>query len=165
MKKAFSILSLILLLFQAAAFGQDVSQPDFKTAFDQANIVILGKVMDVQSNWISSGYKIVFEVEKSWKRPTEKYITLNVKPENYQPGMFAKGSAYLVYAEKKFNLQTGLGYRYFDSAAAGADLTLLGEGLPPSQSPGAKNLPYIMTAMTILGLALVLFVVKRKKKS
>ena len=120
--------------------------------------------MDVQSNWVSGGYKLVFKVKQSWKRSTEEYTTVNLPKSENCLERFEQGENYLIYAEKKYNLKVSCKSRCYpwDSENLWEDRMELGAGLSPSQSPGTEYLPYIMTLLILGGMGLVAVVVLRK---
>ena len=134
------------------------------SALDIANIVFVGEFVDLNTNWVSGGYKLTFKVDQSWVRTTEPFITVNFPVNATCEIPFKKGEKYLVFVYKKFSLKTDCCMPNLPLSQAGPALSELGESFPPSDSPGTQSLPIIMTILTIGGLELVLFVVLRKGK-
>lgn len=154
------------LLCSLALKAQDCSCPEKLNSPEQANLIFKGKVIHVNTNWISGGWKFTFQIEKSWKRQTGKVLIINTAWEKDCGYIFEEGSEYLVYVYKGFTMRTSAcmgNTRWEEARVLSASL---GEELTPQPS---SNLPLMMGLMTLLGflaiafLALILVRAKRKK--
>lgn len=143
------------------------SQCDTLKTLDQdladANVVILGEVVDVATNWVSGGLKVTFAVEKSWKRSIEKYTTVNTGTLAQGGFSFEKGQSYLVFIHKKFNLKVDRCSRAGPIAQMSAEIKALGEGFSTGNSPGATRVKWAFVILSLGSLLFVAWVVLRKK--
>ncbi len=121
-----------------------------QAAYAAADIVFVGKVINAETNWMSGGYKYIFQVERSWKMPTDTLLYLKTPLKENCGVLFEKGKSYLVYANKVFTAKetnSCSGSKAVEDAEA--ELQLWGEGTFP-QDP--KNL---MMNMWTVGIAMV----------
>ena len=154
------------LLGSLGLAAQDCSCPEKLRSPEQANLVFKGKVIHVNTNWISGGWKFTFQVEKSWKRQTGKVLIINTAWEKDCGYIFEEGADYLVHVYKGFTMKTSAcmgNTRWKEEDVLPASM---GEELTPQPS---SNLPLMMGLMTLLGvlsiafLTLILVRAKRKK--
>jgi len=158
-----SFWSLIFLTVRGIACPCDTATRT-QEYIDASNQIFVGKVIGVNSNWISGGMKYSFEVEKTWKRGSDKLMVVNTGWD-YECGFsFVEGKTYLVYGIKKFSLRTDtcMGTKAIEAAAE--DLRLLGEGQLPRKSTMGPMVGWAMGAMVLLFLAFFAFVILKKKK-
>lgn len=130
---------------------------------DGANQIFVGKVIGVNTNWISGGMKYSFEVEKTWKRGADRLLFVNTGWD-YECGFpFVEGEKYLVYGVKKFSLKTSecMGTKALKEAEE--DLKLLGVGAQTRKSGLVPMVGWAMGAMVVLAMAFLAFVIFRKK--
>ncbi len=167
MKNYRGFLLLILgLIGSLGLFAQNCVCPENLNSPDKANLIFKGKVIHINTNWISGGWKFTFEVEKSWKKQVGSVLIINTAWEKDCGFIFKEGSEYLVSVYKGFTMKT--------SACMGNTLweeELVQErslGSPLSPSP-SSNLPLMMGLISFLGLfaiaflGLILVRAKRKK--
>lgn len=156
------MLSLIVLFAHdlAACDCKPVSTPD---AIEQAKVVFAGQVVDINTNWVSGGWKISFAVEEVYKDRADRFIIINTPWEKDCGIIFKKEARYLVYAERPYHFKTHscMGTKFLEEAEA--DLQLLGEGSAPSPSNAASSLNWLMGLMVLGGMLFIAFVVLRKK--
>ncbi|MEL7343020.1 MAG: hypothetical protein AAGM67_21230, partial [Bacteroidota bacterium] len=75
-------------------------------AVDQADLIFKGTCTRVTTNWIAGGMKYSFSIEESWKRRSDVHMIVNSGWESDCGFEFEEGQTYLVFANKKFSLQT-----------------------------------------------------------
>jgi len=96
MKKIFLPIITFVALGWTCSCIELLEPPD---AFDEADLVFSGKVIDVVAD--NSGYffEVTFEVIESWKGPTSSYTVIFTETESSMCGYnFQDGYNYLVYA-------------------------------------------------------------------
>lgn len=129
-----------------------------------SNIVLHAHVVSVSNNTHRGGYNISVQVKESWKRSIEPYTTVHT--ENSSCGVsFTPGEDYIIWTEKHhqtIRANKCLGALPFAEAAQ--DLAFLGEGMPPSASPGMGKYFIMLLVLPILGLAFIAFVVLRARR-
>ena len=155
---------LLVLLSANVTFACSCdSIPDHDAAFESAEMVFRGTLVDVNTNWMSSGYKLTFQVGESWKKSLEWFATINTKNLEECDFRFEVDQEYLVYTHKKFSRKTTPCFGTVHISVATDRLTSMG----PGQAPGpSDNLPRVMIGMSVaifLGLAFVAFVVLKNK--
>jgi hypothetical protein len=159
--RIWSIAQLLLAGGRAIAADCGCSQPTpFEQAYAEANIVLSGKVIGVQTNPNKVGLLVTFQVDSSWKRPIEPFATVYTEYETGCGYPFRQGSKYLVFVNKGHSsLFTSICEPNSPDYAA-HDLRLkLGKGLAPSHTPGTENLHWILTAAVMGGILFLAFVV------
>ncbi|MGI0090021.1 MAG: hypothetical protein ACREAF_06730, partial [Nitrosopumilaceae archaeon] len=108
-----------------------------KESLEKSDAVFLGRVVEIKkdlSNIVSSAQLIPvkFEVQRVWKGPAEKTITVSTALSSASCGYeFQEGETYLVYAYGKESLQTGLCTRTQLFVDVYEDLRALGAGTIP----------------------------------
>ncbi|MEM6801038.1 MAG: hypothetical protein AAF696_06510 [Bacteroidota bacterium] len=162
-----NIIPLILLIFSLlpaqlrACTCEEGKGP--QSYFEAANQIFVGKVIGVNSNWISGGMKYTFLVEKTWKRGADSLLVVNTGWD-YECGyQFEEGKTYLVYGTKKFSLKTDacMGNKVLKEAEA--DLVFLGEGNLPRKSVAVPIAGWGMGIMVLGAMIFLAFVILRKK--
>lgn len=153
-----------LILWPALSFACDCPERSFEERFEAANIVLRAHVVSVSNNTHKGGYNIAVQVKESWKRSIEPYTTVHTL--NSSCGVnFTPDRDYIIWAEKHhqtIRADKCLGALPVEEAAA--DLAYLGEGMPPSASPGMGKYFVLLLVLPLLGLAFVAFVVLRARK-
>ncbi|WP_246942875.1 hypothetical protein [Bacillus pinisoli] len=176
------ILSTLVLLFALVFLTNPVpayacscipSLP-VKEELKSVQSVFSGEVLSIETD-PSPDYKpnkVTFKVSEIWKGENKSEITIYTARDSEACGFeFMQGVSYLVYAtENGGKLRTGICSLTKDLSQASADLVVLGEGKQPlsdsvevnnqTQSPYATWI--ILTAVFLVGLLFILFVVKRK---
>ncbi|MEO0470359.1 MAG: hypothetical protein AAF206_12100 [Bacteroidota bacterium] len=150
-----------MLSAQAANCDCEVPASD-EAALEQADVAVAGRVVFVNTNWMSGGMKYSFQVEKSWKRSVDKLLIVN-SPFSQECGQsFEDGQRYLLFANKKFGFKT--------NACAGSRLLTKQEEPFPNQTSFAPQRSAMAGIMlwTIVGIcvfasSVLAFVVLRKK--
>ncbi len=132
-------------------------------AKEQADYVFAGEVIQLDSDWISGGWKFTFKVATSWKKPIERLQVIHTAWEKDCGYIFEEGRMYVVFVQKKFTPKTFkcMGNRPILTLNEG--IKLLGKGMPPQPSPARISMYWIigiLAAMIMLGM---LFIVLRKK--
>lgn len=126
---------IISVSYSSPAFACSCTEPPPPAeAFEKADAVFSGKVVEIKkeiSNQMSSAQRIPvkFDVQKVWKGPAEKTITISTALSSASCGYeFEYGKTYLVYAYGDESLQTSLCTRTKLFADAYEDLLALGAG-------------------------------------
>ena len=159
-------LALIVSFFPLFGLSCDCLAPESpKEAFEQADKVIVGKVIDATTNWMSGGRKYSFEIKKSWKSSTDKFLIVNSGWDEECGFDFELGKEYLVYTYKKFSLKTDRCAGNKLLSEADEDLAFLGPGNPPTPSKMVNMLYWAITVPVILALIFIAFVVLRKRRN
>lgn len=134
-----------------------------EAAYEQADLVFEGKVIGLETNWISGGWKFTFAVTQSWKQQTNKVYIVNTPWEKDCGYLFEEGETYLVYVKRIFTPKTNqcMGNRKVSEAAE--RLALLGHGYPPQISIMYRQMVYLVSGLALLGMLFLGFVIFRKK--
>lgn len=129
---------------------------------DGANQIFVGKVVGINTNWISGGMKYSFEVEKTWKRGADRLLVVNTGWDYECGSVFEEGQKYLIYGQKKFSLKTNacMGTKALKDAEE--DLRLLGEGAAPRKSAVVPIAGWGMGAMILLAMGFLAFIIFKK---
>ena len=142
MKKTM-LIPLILVAFitisSSDAFACSCLKPGSpREGLQRSDAVFLGTVLDVNRDTLGGGYKVKFEVERSWKGASEQVVTVKTGLgggdcgyiDQVTGGNFVKGKKYVVYAVygDDDTLSTGLCSRTVRLEFAEQDLQELGEG-------------------------------------
>lgn len=133
----------------------DCVQLSTSTAFQQADIAFVGKVVQVNTNWISGGWKYTFEVEQSWKRSAGRLLIVNTGAKNSSCAYpFEADKRYLVFADKGFGYKSDrcMGNQNLDSTYLHVDV--FGKAMLPQQNEALESMYW---TVGILGLLSVLF--------
>jgi hypothetical protein len=152
------------LAAQGDACGCDTTQT-WDAAFEKANVVFLGKCIDVTPNTIKGGLNVVFEVDSSWKRAIENFATVHTNSPNQCGYPFRRGSRYIVVANKRHQtIETSQCEPNQDFTDNGP-LTLrrLGVGFAPGREGMAFKMDMMLLLLGFLGLLFLGFVVLRKR--
>ena len=164
--KHFLLFSLITFL-PIWMYGEDIEcdpEVSLQQQIDQADIIFSGTCIFVNSNWISGGQKYVFQVEQTWKRRIDSLFIVNSKWEQEGGYTFEKGQQYLVYVDKGFTPKTYLCMGNKLLTEAEADLTLLGQGQAPQQSPQVNLMIWTVTILGLLSFLFLGFIIFGNKK-
>jgi hypothetical protein len=98
---------LVLLLF--LSFAQETwacschpLPASVEEAYKKANLVVLGKIIEIDAPKKGGQYKFIVSVEKSWKGNPEKEVTLSSNIHGFSCGVgkLNEGDEYLFYAWK-----------------------------------------------------------------
>ncbi|MEL6256768.1 MAG: hypothetical protein AAFR87_32510 [Bacteroidota bacterium] len=161
-KKYLAVLAFLMLNLSAFACPCEEGKgpEDF---IEGANQIFVGKVIGVNTNWISGGMKYTFVVEKTWKRGADSLLVVNTGWDYECGSQFEDGKKYLVYGLKKFSLRTSecMGSKALE--AAGPDLELLGEGNAPRKSAMVPIAGWGMGVMVLLAFLFLTFVIFKNK--
>lgn len=161
----FAFISLLFLLPFNLHAECDCQTLNGKEAYDQADIIFVGKVIGLETNWMSGGWKFSFEVEKSWKTQTNKFYIVNTAWEKDCGYIFEEGKSYLVYVRRKFTPKTDKCKGNLPLEEAKMTIEELGEAMTPAISDQMGILSILVTVLTVLGMAFLAFVVLRKKNN
>lgn len=107
-------------------------------ARDEAVAVFAGTVSAIApANPGSTNLLVTFDLDESWKGPTESQLTITTPGNSAACGVsFDVGQGYLVYASaQEGQFQTTLCSRTAPLGAAGEDLAALGTGTPIDPAP------------------------------
>ncbi|MEZ4772982.1 MAG: hypothetical protein R3D00_07360 [Bacteroidia bacterium] len=165
-KLLFAVLFSLCLLT-----GQALAQPcscepdtDITQSFADADLVFEGKVVFVNTNWMSGGLKYSFEVNRTWKRPAAKYLIVNAPWEKDCGYPFKADSTYLVFVKKKFGLKTdGCMGNTLISHISG-EVPFAQDAFPPQNSTADTSfLAYTLGFAVLLSFLFIAMVVFRKK--
>ncbi len=132
-------------------------------AYENADVVIQGRVESVIPNWVAGGLKISMSIEKSWKRKAEPVFTFN-SPEPTLCGFAPhEGERWLVYVNREYKF-------YSDSCLPNLNLdnepllpTFQSSPFSPGMQSSVKRWAWLMGIMVFAGMAFLAFVVFRKK--
>ena len=121
--------SLLVGLICQPAYAFKCKEPGTpRQELEKAAAVFIGTATKINEE---SSYKIIeFKVEKSWKGPTTKSITVRTGKHLYGY-RFTTGKKYLVYAYGEGELETSRCGRTKSKESATMDLKELGEGKAP----------------------------------
>jgi hypothetical protein len=131
-------------------------------AYAAADIVFVGKVINAETNWISGGYKYIFQVERTWKMSADTLLYLKTPLEQDCGYIFEKGKRYLVYANKKFTAKetdSCSGSKTIEEATE--DLQLWGEGTTPRDPKMLKMNMWTVGIAMVAGMVFLGVVVWR----
>ncbi len=132
-----------------------------KAAFVQADLVVLGKCVFVNTNWMSGGMKYTFEVVNTWKRHTDQLFVVNSPFPQDCGGQFEVGKEYVVFVEKSFTPKTNACMG--NQLANQIDTSAFGEPLFPQTSAMANMMIWTISGLALLAGLFVAFVVLRKR--
>ena len=156
--------------YVAGVSGQGCDCENFlseEVALEQADLVFVGKVVFVNTNWMSGGWKFSFEVEKTWKRQASNFLIINTGYEKDCGYLFDEGKRYLVHVKKTFGLKTDacMGNKPIEEATA--ELKVLGEGFSPQQGSGNSGqsmfLAILLIVLVLSSMGFLAFVVLRNR--
>ena len=131
--------------------------PEKLTSPEQANLVFRGRVVQVNTNWISGGWKFTFQVEESWKRASSKLLIINTAWEKDCGYIFEEGKEYLVYVYKGFTMRTSacMGNTLWEDSHQ-TEISALG---PPFSPQKPNNLRLMISLVSLLGFLAISFIV------
>ncbi|MEM6767822.1 MAG: hypothetical protein AAF824_24095 [Bacteroidota bacterium] len=162
----FPILCLFLLSTVKMIACECTESDDFQQHYEQATYVFTGKVVGLNTNWISGGWKFSFQVEQSWKKTTSDFLIINTGWEDQDCGyVFEEGESYLVYVTRKFTPKTRQCVGNKRLSEAGEVLAWMGEGQTPARNAMAPAMFWIVGLVGALSVMFIAFVVLRKKIS
>lgn len=160
------VLSLLFLIFSQAS-AQPCNCPqnqDIAQFFDAADLVFEGKVVFVNTNWMSGGLKYSFEVNQTWKRPAAKYLIVNAPWEKDCGFSFKADSTYLVFVKKKFGLKTDACMGNILRSTISGELPFPTEAFPPQNNTAdASFLAYTLGIAVFMSFLFIAMVIFRKK--
>lgn len=134
-------------------------------AVAQADLIFKGTCTRVTTNWIAGGMKYSFAVEKAWKRRSDAHMIVNSGWESDCGFEFEEGQTYLVFANKKFSLQTTRcsgTTLYEDGSAYQSLLEEESEG-EIAASPMVSMMIWTIAILGILSVVFVAFVVLKNR--
>ncbi len=134
-----------------------------QAAQDSADIIFVGTCVHANTNWIAGGMKYSFEVQRGWKKSTDRFFMVSTPFVKNCGVPFEIGEQYLIYVRKKFTPKTDLCLGTKPLAEAKADLTLLGPATPPQRSSMIQPMYWTIGILGFLALAIVAFIVLRKQ--
>lgn len=157
-------MSLFLMFLSSNLHACDCPESSTEQKIEQANAIFQGKVVDINTNWMSGGMKVGISVEKVWKGQIGSFIFLNTPFEAKCGQTFEKDQTYLVFANQKRSIKTDkcLGSQPINEATQ--TLNILGQGQEPS-ARNVKPMMLFMTALTILALLFLAFIILAKNKN
>lgn len=126
-------------------------------AVEQADLIFKGVCTRVTTNWIAGGMKYSFAVAEAWKRRSDAHMIVNSGWESDCGFEFVEGQTYLVFANKKFSLQTT---RCSGTSLYDQDLETfaLVKELPPAEIAASPMVGMMIWTIAILGGFSILFV-------
>lgn len=157
------------LLFSLTAHAQSNCncgpEMDFQQQVEQANVIVLGKVLKVTTNPIKGGLNIVFDVDSSWNRRIEHTATFHTNSAGQCGYRFEEGKQYLVFGKKRHQtIGTSICEPNLLYSEGGEGVVRrLGQGYAPGRPEMALKMNWILLALGLGGILLVAFVVLRKK--
>ena len=158
------LLFFLALLLPGLAKPCDCGNWPLDSTVAHANVVFVGTCLNISPNPIKGDYNIVFQVDSSWKRGIEHMATIHT-PNTSCNAQFEKGKRYLVYAMKKRQtIHTGAcdHLTEFDGTLP-PQVKALGGAFLPGRPAFARSMVVLMLGLGLGGLALVAFVVLRKR--
>lgn len=153
----------VLLVWLGQVFACDCPAQSLDALRKRATHIFVGKVVRVETNWMSGGMKYTFQVSETWQRETDNLLVVNSAFPKQCGYAFQQGETYLVYAAKKFSLRTDACGGSKPLSAAQADLAALGKGSPVRDSPLVSRIIWGMSIAMGIGLLFLAFVVLRGK--
>lgn len=181
MKKVLTLLFFIGLLF-ISSFPSFVSAcscaelPSPEEELEVSDAVFSGTVLDVRDRGNTSK-SILLQVKHTWKGVDESQVIITTGQGGGDCGLyFQEGTDYLVYASEsdmygRETLVSTICDRTSELDASQADLTVLGEGQPPTKEVDLtgkqedSNLDIWVLIVVVAGIVAVAFLmIKRKKK-
>lgn len=135
-------------------------------AIVEADLIFKGTCTYATTNWIAGGMKYSFAVEEAWKRRSDSHMIVNSGWEPDCGYRFEPGKTYLVFANKKFSLQTNrcAGTRVFEAEDSIYLSLKTMEEAPIIASPMVARMIWTIGILGVLSIVFVAFVVLRKKK-
>lgn len=140
-----------------------ITQP--QAALDSADLAFVGTVTNVTTNWISGGMKFSFTVDRAWKRRVDSMVIVNSGWEGDCGARFETGKRYLVFANKKFSLQTNRCNGTQSLASAGPMLDYLDQQptVAMAVSPMLTTMYWTIGSLGIFSLLFLAVVIFRRK--
>lgn len=166
------LLTLIFLLANLPLMAQDCGcqvPGSLNEALKEADYGFTGKVIAVETNWISGGWKFTFQVDSSWKRAMEPVVIVNTgweKASWKEKGcgyLFQQGQSYVVFVKRKFTPKTSVcsGNRLLNEVER--ELPMLGKSLPTRHSPQTGNMIWTMIGLGMFSFMFLAFVLFGRK--
>ncbi len=161
---------MVLCFLSSNAFSQTNqcncdSTRSWESAFEKANIILMGTCMDITPNTIKGGLNVVFQVDSSWKRATERVTTVHTNSPNQCGYPFKRNERYIVFANKRHQTvessECEPNQRFEDNGIL--TLRRLGQGFTPGREGMANQMIVLMLALGVAGLLFLGFVVLRKR--
>jgi hypothetical protein len=154
----------VLLLMLLPAWALACNCPPGESAAARANLIFVGRCVDVSPNPIKGDLNVVFQVDSSWKRQVESFATVHT-PTTDCHYAFTKGKRYLVYTNKAhqtFKTSICEPNLLLDDAQV-VQLPELGKAYLPGRPEFAQRMNLILIGLGVGGLLLVAVVVLRKR--
>jgi hypothetical protein len=136
-----------------------------EAARDSADIIVEGTCIQVNSNWISGGMKYSFEVDRCWKKATDRFFIVNTPFAKDCGVAFEEGQRYLLYVRRIFTPKTNRCMGTKPREDAEADLLVLGEAMSPRRSNLIQPMYWAVGGLGLLSLLVLAFIVLHKRSS
>jgi hypothetical protein len=153
---------LLFLLLPIWAWACDCAPIEGAAA--RADLIFVGRCIEVSSNPIKGDLNVVFQVDSSWKRSVEAFSTVHT-PTTDCHYAFTKGRRYLIYANKFHQtLKTSI-CEPNTVLLDGEDPRLegLGKAFAPGRPDFARKMNLILIGLGLGGLVFIGLVVMRKR--
>jgi hypothetical protein len=130
----------------------------------RADIVFVGRCINIATNPIKGDLNIVFQVDSSWKRAVEHVATVHT-PTNDCNFAFTKGKRYLIYANKFHQTikTTICEPNVLLAEGEGRTLPALGKTFLPGRPEFARKMNMLLIGLGVGGLVFMAIVVLRKR--
>lgn len=162
------LLGILLMAIALPAFAGDcgcTATFPIEKALEEANVVVAGTAIGIQTNPNKVGFLVTFAVDSSWKRPIEPFATVYTEYETGCGYSFQEGEKYVVFINRGHgSLTTGICQPNTTFSEAGSLLQKLGKGILPGKSPGSENLVFYLTGSVLAGMAFLGFVLLRRRR-
>lgn len=160
--------SLLGLFFFSVSLGLSCNCPtsppsSMESALEASDYAFVGKVVQVDSDWISGGWKFAFQVSNSWKKTVDELLVIHTGWEKDCGYIFKEGGSYLVFVKKKFTPKTAQCMGNLTLSEAEASLEFLGEGYEPRPNPNRIALYWIIGGIAAATMFGMLFIILRKR--
>ena len=160
----YALLSLVVFNYPGHVLACECENISNELAIAQADLILRGRVVSIETNWMSGGWKFTFLVNETWKGESGQAYVVNSQWEKDCGYLFKQGSEYLVFVNRKFTPKTDacMGNRHIKQADDILRLLGPGNAIRP-QSPQAGMFNYIITGLAVMGILFMLVVVLRGK--
>lgn len=164
MRKLFFILFFLFGAFGAQAQCECDLPESTEAAIEEADLIFVGEAVNLQTNWMSGGWKIAFQVDSTWKKTNGSMSVVHTDWAHECGYEFELGKKYLVYASKKRSVKTHRCSGTKLLSEASEDLSLLGKGLATQMNPNAVRSTIILSLLTLAGIVFIVFVALRNRR-
>ena len=133
-------------------------------AGERADIVFVGRCINIATNPIKGDLNVVFEIDSSWKRAIEQVATVHT-PTNDCHYAFTQGKRYLIYANKFHQtIKTSICEpNVLLAEGEGKYLPTLGKAFLPGRPEFARKMNLVLVGLGVGGLLFLAAVVLRKR--